>query len=139
VSEGWVIGRFSRILDACREENPKREEREMNAEAKGMGRRIGGMAAIGAGLLVIGGGYWMQTQAKLEAQEVQQVAASLLDQAVRAEAQATNTRQALEEQLRQCERENSPGPDTGATDGTDEKPQDEKPQDDKPQDDREEK
>jgi type II secretory pathway pseudopilin PulG len=111
----------------------------MNAEAKGMGRRIGGMAAIGAGLLVIGGGYWMQTQAKLEAQEAQQVAASLLDQAVRAEAQATNTRQALEEQLQQCERENSPGPDTGATDGTDEKPQDDKPQDDKPQDDREEK
>lgn len=95
----------------------------MNAKANGMGRRIGGMAAIGAGLLMIGGGYWMQTQAKLEAQEAQEVAASFLVQAVRAEAQATNTMLALEEQLRQCEPEKLPDPDTEATDVTDEKPQ----------------
>ena len=42
----------------------------MTAKPKRMGGKI---AAIGAGLLVIGGAYWMQIQAKSEAQEAQEV------------------------------------------------------------------
>lgn len=82
----------------------------MTAEPKRMGGKI---AAIGAGLLVIGGAYWMQVQAKFEAQEAQEVAEFTLGQTLRAERTAISTSQEIEEQLRERGCENSPGSDEG--------------------------
>jgi hypothetical protein len=83
----------------------------MTAKPKQMGGKI---AAIGAGLLVIGGAYWMQIQAESEAQEAQEVAEWSLAQALDAERETISISQEIEEQLRERGCENSPGSDKGA-------------------------
>jgi len=76
--------------------------------------KAGKIAAMGAGIIAIGGGYWMQIQAKLGAEESQEVAEASLDQSMLAEKQAINASHELEEQLRQCGCESSQGSDKGA-------------------------
>jgi len=76
--------------------------------------KAGKIAAMGAGILAIGGGYWMQIQAKFEAEEAQEVAEEQMQASMDGEKNAINASRELEEMLRQCGCESSQGSDKGA-------------------------
>lgn len=77
-------------------------------------KKVGKYLAMGVGALAIGGGYWMQIQGKLHAQDERDVAVARETQAVGGEKDLALMVRELQQQLRECGCESSTGTDNAA-------------------------